>query len=49
MEFKWLNKSLIKQTKDRIEIMAPVGNGGIRVHENLSIEKNTVRNIREGK
>ena len=23
MEFKWLNKSLIKQTEDRIEIMAP--------------------------
>ena len=25
MEFKWLNKSLIKQTKDRTEIMAPAG------------------------
>ena len=23
MEFKWLNKSLIQQTENRIEIMAP--------------------------
>lgn len=28
---------------------APVGNGGIRVYENLSIEKVTVKNIRAGK
>ena len=28
---------------------APVGNGGIRVYENLSIEKKTVKNIRAGK
>ncbi len=49
MEFKWLNQSSISQTKDRIEIMAPVGNGGIRVYENLSIENKTVKNIRAGK
>ena len=23
MEFKWLNESMIRQTEDRIEIMAP--------------------------
>ena len=28
---------------------APVGNGGIRVYENLSIQKMTVKNIRAGK
>ena len=28
---------------------APVGNGGVRVYENLSIEKTTVKNIRSGK
>lgn len=28
---------------------APVGNGGVRVYENLSIEKKTVKNIRAGK
>ena len=28
---------------------APVGNGGIRVYENLSIENKTVKNIRAGK
>lgn len=91
MEFKWLNKSTIKQTKSRIEIMsptqtdffcgsidecengilpeslcmpsipanpvikagllaqAPVGNGGMRVYENLSIGGRTVKNIRAGK
>ena len=51
MEFKWLNESSVKQTEDRIEIMAqaPVGNGGIRVYENLNIEKRTVKNICAGK
>lgn len=113
MEFKWLNQSSVRQTKDRIEILAPaqtdffcgsideyqegstawlqvcrvgnnfafhysvdgvnffmmryfhlpanpaikvgllaqapVGNGGIRVYENLSIENKTVKNIRAGK
>lgn len=51
MEFKWLNKSSIRQTGDRIEILAPApsGSGGIRVYENLSIEKKTVKNIRVGK
>lgn len=28
---------------------APVGEGGIRVYENLTIEKKTVKNIRAGK
>ena len=28
---------------------APVGDGGIRVYENLSIQKMTVKNIRAGK
>ena len=28
---------------------APVGNGGIRVYEDLSIQKSTVKNIRAGK
>lgn len=28
---------------------APVGDGGIRVYENLSIQKITVKNIRAGK
>lgn len=28
---------------------APVGNGGVRVYEHLSIEKKTVKNIRAGK
>ena len=28
---------------------APVGKGGIRIYENLSIEKRTVKNIRAGK
>ena len=28
---------------------APVGNGGIRVYEDLSIKKSTVKNIRAGK
>lgn len=28
---------------------APVGNGGSRIYENLSIEKKTVKNIRAGK
>lgn len=27
---------------------APVGNGGVRIYENLSIEKKTVKNIRAG-
>ena len=51
MEFKWLNKSLINQAEDRIEILAqtPVGNGNIRVYENLSIGKKTVKNIQAGK
>ena len=28
---------------------APVGNGGIRVYENLAVENKTVKNIRVGK
>ena len=28
---------------------APVGDGGVRVYENLSIQKTTVKNIRAGK
>ena len=28
---------------------APIGKGGKRIYENLSIEKKTVKNIREGK
>jgi hypothetical protein len=28
---------------------APTGDGGIRVYENLSIEKKTLKNIRTGK
>ena len=28
---------------------APVGNGGSRIYENLSIEKKAVKNIRAGK
>ena len=28
---------------------APVGNGGVRVYEHLSIEKKTVKNIRAGR
>lgn len=28
---------------------APVGEGGIRIYENLTIEKKTVKNIRAGK
>ena len=43
MEFKWVNKSLIRQTGDRIEIMAPARTdffcGGIHAYENLGIEK----------
>lgn len=41
MEFKWLNKNLIKQTENRIELLTqtPADSNGIRVYENLSIEK----------
>ena len=35
--------------KVRLLAQAPVGNGGIRVYENLSIQKTTVKNIRAGK
>ena len=28
---------------------APTGKGGIRIYENLSVEKKTVKNIRAGK
>lgn len=55
MEFKWLNESSIKHTGNRIEILAPArtdffcGSTGLRVYENLSIEKRTVKNIRAGK
>ena len=38
-----------KKVKVGLLAQAPQGNGGIRIYENLTIEKRTVQNIRFGK
>lgn len=45
---RFFNMSVGEEVKVGLLAQAPIGDGGVRIYENLTIEQVTVKNIRFG-